>query len=254
MPRKTKYTREFLEPYVARSNSLTDLMRRLGLPPNGGNHRNIKAHVRATGLDTSHFNQHTFKARVHAIPEEELRDCVARSLSIAAIAQSFDLPDVGRSHRELTQRIKILEIDTSHLRGAGWARGETMATHPSLLAISQKTRSPDSVLFSENAHGTNIGRRLVRRLLEEGWEYRCKICGITDWLGTPLVLHLDHVNGINNDNRRENLRLLCPNCHSQTETYCHKARPAKGASEPRAQYSCYTNDTRAWRNWLTQHV
>lgn len=50
-------------------------------------------------------------------------------------------------------------------------------------------------------------------------EYKCAICGISEWLGNPLSLQLDHINGISNDHRLENLRLVCPNCHSQTETF-----------------------------------
>ena len=68
---------------------------------------------------------------------------------------------------------------------------------------------------------------LKTRLLDEGVienscsNSSCILYGITDpkWAGKPLVLHLDHINGVNNDNRIENLRLLCPNCHSQSETY-----------------------------------
>jgi 5-methylcytosine-specific restriction endonuclease McrA len=67
-------------------------------------------------------------------------------------------------------------------------------------------------------------RHLKQRLLKlKLLEPKCAICGIVDWLGQPLVLELDHINGTNKDNRLENLRLLCPNCHSQTNTYCGKA-------------------------------
>jgi len=69
-----------------------------------------------------------------------------------------------------------------------------------------------------SAHAT---RASVRKsiLRKELIPYKCGICGIQEWNGKKLSLHLDHINGINNDHRLENLRFLCPNCHSQTHTY-----------------------------------
>jgi len=63
---------------------------------------------------------------------------------------------------------------------------------------------------------------LKKRLVTEGiLVYNCTSCGIGDeWNGNPIVLQLDHINGIHDDHRLENLRLLCPNCHSQTDTWC----------------------------------
>jgi len=61
---------------------------------------------------------------------------------------------------------------------------------------------------------------LKRRLFEAGLkENRCERCGIREWQGEPLVMALHHLNGVGNDNRFENLVLLCPNCHSQTENF-----------------------------------
>jgi 5-methylcytosine-specific restriction endonuclease McrA len=67
-------------------------------------------------------------------------------------------------------------------------------------------------------------RSSVRKtiLKENLIEYKCGICEIDSWNGKKLSLHLDHVNGVNGDHRLENLRFLCPNCHSQTETYVGK--------------------------------
>jgi hypothetical protein len=71
------------------------------------------------------------------------------------------------------------------------------------------------------ASGKRRSRQHVKaRLLMAGLkEQRCEGCGLTDWLGLPISLELHHVNGDGQDNRLTNLRLLCPNCHSQTDTW-----------------------------------
>ena len=73
------------------------------------------------------------------------------------------------------------------------------------------------------SYGTS---KVKNRLIKEGiMKCECVWCGIMDtWNGKPIVLHLDHINGVNNDHRLENLRLLCPNCHSQTDTYAGKGK------------------------------
>jgi Zn finger protein HypA/HybF involved in hydrogenase expression len=73
-------------------------------------------------------------------------------------------------------------------------------------------------------HPTYSTNKLKVRLLKEGLKQnRCEECGIkNEWNNRPLVLHLDHINGISNDHALSNLRMLCPNCHSQTETYVGK--------------------------------
>jgi Zn finger protein HypA/HybF involved in hydrogenase expression len=68
---------------------------------------------------------------------------------------------------------------------------------------------------------TTTSRHTVkRRLLEAGrLENRCSQCGLNEWQGKPLSVQIDHINGIGTDHRLENLRMLCPNCHSQTSTF-----------------------------------
>ena len=62
--------------------------------------------------------------------------------------------------------------------------------------------------------------QLRSRLISEGYkEYKCEECGISEWNGKRIGLELDHISGVRSDNSLENLRLLCPNCHSQTHTF-----------------------------------
>ena len=70
---------------------------------------------------------------------------------------------------------------------------------------------------------TNRGH-LKKRLLKEGYlENKCAVCGqLPEWNGKSLTLELDHINGLSNDNRLENLRIICPHCHSQTDNYAGK--------------------------------
>lgn len=75
---------------------------------------------------------------------------------------------------------------------------------------------PITELLDAGGSRTHIKHRLLRAGLLQN---RCSECGITEWLGEPLTVQIDHINGLNDDYRLENLRMLCPNCHSQTDTY-----------------------------------
>jgi hypothetical protein len=251
--RRSKYTAEVLAPIVASSRSLSDVIRKLGLTPNGGNHRYISARVRATGLDTSHFGR-KLRIRVEQVSAKELAALVATSSSLANVLAALDLPTVGRAHHELKRRLKDLAIDTRHMRGQGWSLGKTRRTNASVAqSVARRATSPEQV-FVENAPAVKSSR-IAELLMEMGVPYRCAICGISEWCNRALVLHLDHVNGINNDNRLPNLRLLCPNCHSQTPTYCRRPPKPLKACEPRGSYTCYTSlQKRAWRNWYPRCV
>lgn len=82
---------------------------------------------------------------------------------------------------------------------------------------------PDSEVFVENSAYSNRSA-LKKRLYKLGFEEKCLECGIGPvWNNKPITLQLDHINGIHNDHRLENLRILCPNCHSQTETYAGRS-------------------------------
>jgi predicted restriction endonuclease len=112
----------------------------------------------------------------------------------------------GGVFRSLKKRLVKLNIDTSHFKGKAHGTSKTAK------------RTLDFILV-ENSDYMNLYSLKKRIVKENILEYKCEICGINDWLGNQLTLHLDHKNGNNRDHRIENIRFLCPNCHSQTDTY-----------------------------------
>lgn len=120
----------------------------------------------------------------------------------------------GGSYDGVKRRILELKISTEHWLGLGHRKGKSNYCGKVI---------EDSLVFCIDSHfcGTSLKKRLLRR---SDFEYKCLLCGIYTWNNKHLVLQLDHINGINTDNRVENLRLLCPNCHSQTETFCRKKK------------------------------
>jgi 5-methylcytosine-specific restriction endonuclease McrA len=86
-------------------------------------------------------------------------------------------------------------------------------------AVRSRPQRPPAITYltpDQRQHRGTLRRALLREGLKK---YECEVCGIADWLAGPLSLALHHVNGDGRDNRLENLQLLCPNCHSQTENF-----------------------------------
>lgn len=155
--------------------------------------------------------------------KELLEPIIKNSNSVSQVLDSLNLKKTGGNYRYIQSKIKFHGLDTSHFTAQAWAKGLTKETSEAVASARRKLRTPDKEVFCQNSSYTK-GPQIAQRLCEDGLEYKCNICHISSWLGEALTLHLDHINGISNDNRKENLRLLCPNCHQQTETWGNKNR------------------------------
>lgn len=151
------------------------------------------------------------RSQIWLISKEEFAEVVLNSQSLNAILVHFGFGNQAGVYKILKARLKEDGLDISHI---------------SLGLNSNKGRKflnkgqPLSNILVENSNYNNRSR-LKKRLIKAGLLndkcYRCSMSPI--WNNEILTLQLDHINGVNDDHRIENLRLLCPNCHSQTDTF-----------------------------------
>lgn len=141
-----------------------------------------------------------------------LESAAASSRSVAQVIDALGLPWSGGRHSTVKTKLQEFGIDTRHFDGQGANRGQhyrggcARRAWQDVLKLRSKRR--------ESAF------RLRRALIETGRPYKCGICGLEpSWNGRELRLPVDHIDGNWLDCRPDNLRFLCPNCHSQTETF-----------------------------------
>ena len=153
----------------------------------------------------------SFSFLLHRMERKQVVDVILSSTTISEICARLGLKLNGSAYPAFKKFAKDNNIDISHLLGTTLGRQ------------SKLKHSVDDVFVN------NVKRRrsqLLRGLLALGVEYVCSTCSLKPfWNGKDLQLHVDHINGDHKDNRRENVRLLCPNCHTQTETWGNKKRP-----------------------------
>lgn len=166
--------------------------------------------------------------------KEILEEAVKNSNTIADVCRYLKSSSRGGTFKIVKKYIKLYNIDISHFL----TRKEIMKK----LSIFNKI--PDVEVYVENSKYVSTNE-LKKRLLKDGLKNeKCEACGIGDeWMGKKLVLQLDHINGVSNDNRLENLRIICPNCHSQTDTFAGKKSVTKNdiKKEERKSNGGFTN-------------
>lgn len=145
--------------------------------------------------------------------DDDFIKAIQNSISISSTLKSLGLVPNGANYRMVHNQIKKLALDTSHFLGKG---------HLKNRKHNWNTKIPIEQILVQNSNYQSTSH-LKKRLIKEALlKYECSECKLNSWMGKEISLQLDHINGVNDDNRLENLRLLCPNCHSQTPTFAGK--------------------------------
>ena len=149
---------------------------------------------------------------------EELKKIVKKSNSLSEIIRHFGMTVASGNYRTLKKRLNEENIDYSHIKlGTDSNKGRK---------FPNKAKPIEEVMVENSTYDRG---HLKKRLLKNGMlENKCAICSQLPFFNNKeLVMVLDHINGTNNDHRRENLRLLCPNCNSQQLTFAGRKKRKK---------------------------
>lgn len=137
---------------------------------------------------------------------EKIKIAVLNSINLSETLEKLEIPIQGNNGKTLKNIMIKNNIDFSHFTGR--AR----------VYRNPKKANINNYLTNKSKVSTHLLKRL---LFKEGYkENKCENCGISEWNNKPLTCQLHHINGNHLDNRLENLQILCPNCHSQTNNYC----------------------------------
>lgn len=144
------------------------------------------------------------------IPLERIIELIKESISLGQVITKCGFKGYGSHYSYLYKVIRENNIDISHFLGKCHKRGKI---------FESKIDIEDYFSGKRPIKSDALKKQLIKRGIKE---HKCEECGITEWKDKPAPIDLHHIDGNNKNNKLENLKILCPNCHTQTDTYAGK--------------------------------
>ncbi|MEU9317571.1 MULTISPECIES: HNH endonuclease signature motif containing protein [unclassified Streptomyces] len=194
----------------------------MGIVPYDSLYAHISRRLEKFGIDTAHFTGSGRRGDQRHFSREEITRAVAESRSMAGVMRALGKHPLNGAGRAKAKRsIALYELSTAHFVGQGHNAGCPPSTR----------RAAQDILQRLPAGAPRTKTALLRRALDEtGAPRTCGECGLREvWQGKRLVLEIDHINGDRLDNRLENLRYLCPSCHSQSANFSNRSHQLRAA-------------------------
>lgn len=220
MKKLTEVTAEQILSLVETSNSIKDIAISLGFSPQWRTYNVIKEVIKEYGIVLPPKFGKREDSVLRSVNIDTLQSVISKSSSYSEVLRSFDLRVAGCNLRTLKEVISSYSLDVTGLddrRKSAYLERNT----------SNSRKSSDSYDGIKNKNFSSVRKYIIKNKL---LEYKCQIpeCGnIGIHCGKPLTLELDHIDGDRHNNELDNLRFLCPSCHSQTETFAGKSRIKK---------------------------
>ncbi len=199
----SRYTKSALMEAIAQCQTWSELCAYFGKSSKTGSLFHIKRRARQLQIPCEHLD------RNNKYTKEVLQRAVSQSSTWAAVCDLFGIKSSSGTQSYLIKRAQEFGIETTHFKGRGWAAGKSAARYGRFRG--SKPIEEYLILNGPKISNEKLKWLLIKAKLKQA---QCEWCGTTEWLGTKVILELDHINMNKFDLRIDNLQLLCPNCHA----------------------------------------